>query len=208
MAIRRASGNICKACNMIRTLISALFATLMCSLASPLHAATIAGHEMPDNWRYKNDTLMLNGAGVREYSFLKIHVYIAALYLVKRETDAAAVLQSKEPRVVHIKMLRDVSREESIKAWRHYLNENCKSPCALDVNALKAFESFVPDTKANDTQTYIFADDKLGIMRNDVMLGEVADIVFATTVLATWIGSVPTTEALKRALLATAIKKN
>jgi Chalcone isomerase-like len=208
MAVRCANYSVSKTSGMIRTFIAALLTALILSLTSPLQAATIAGHEVPENWRHKDNTLVLNGAGVREYSFLKIHVYVAALYLTKRETDSATVLQSKQPRIMRLKMLRDISREDSIRAWRYYLHENCKPPCELNANALRAFESLVPETKTNDTQTYIFADGKLDIMRNDVRLGEVADAAFANTVLATWIGSVPTAENLKRALLAADARKN
>jgi hypothetical protein len=172
------------------------------------HAANLADHTLPDSWVVGEESLKLNGAGVREYSFLKIHVYVAALYLIERETNHDAILQSTRPRVIHMKMLRDVSREDSIKAWRHYLAENCKLPCVIDKAALMQFESLVPETKANDAQTYVFANAKLEILRNGKKIGEVANAAFANTVLATWIGSVPTTENLKRALLAPAVTKN
>jgi Chalcone isomerase-like len=177
------------------------FIFLCVSVMSTAHAARVAGHDLPDTWKLGEQTLVLNGAGVREYSFLKIHVYVAALYLAEREANQDAILQSIKPRVLHMKMLRDVSREDSGKAWRHYLNENCKAPCVLDPSALKTFEALVPETKTNDTQTYVFANTKLEIFRNGMKLGEVPNASFANTVLSTWIGAVPTTESLKRALL-------
>ncbi len=177
---------------------------LMLSAMRDSQAIDIAGHNLPSEWRLKEDKLILNGAGVREYSFLKIHVYVAALYLPARETNAGAVLSATSPRVIHMKMLRDVSREDAVSAWRHYLNQNCQSPCVLDSHSLTRFASLVPETKVNDTQTYVFAEGRVEIIRNEIKLGEVANAAFANVLLATWVGDVPTTVSLKRALLGAA----
>lgn len=184
------------------------FILLCLSLPNRAQAARVAGHDMPATWKLGEQTLLLNGAGIREYSFLKINIYVAALYLTDREANQDAILQSTKPRVIHMKMLRDVSRDDSVKAWRHYLAENCKTPCMLDAAALKAFVGLVPETKANDTQTYVFANAKLEIFRNSMKLGEVENASFANTVLATWIGATPTTENLKRALLSNQNKRD
>jgi hypothetical protein len=173
--------------------------------ASTSHAVTVGNSELPDTWPLGNETLVLNGAGLREYSFLRIAVYAGALYVPKREANADAILDATTPRVIHMKMLRDVSREDSIKAWQHYLDANCTVPCAKDSTtfklALAEFRRITPETRFGDTQTFVFRDGNAEWLRNGVKLGEIRDASFARTLLACWIGRVPTTEDLRAALL-------
>ncbi len=171
----------------------------------PTHAITIGKTELPDTWPLANETLVLNGAGSRDYSFLRIQLYAAALYLPRREANADAILQASTPRVMHMKILRDVSRADSVSAWAHYLDANCTAPCDKAAKtftaALVTFQQGVPETKIGDTQTFIFRDGNVTWFRNDHLLGEIRDSHFARALLASWIGAVPTTPELRRQLL-------
>lgn len=164
-------------------------------------AVKVGGIELPDRWILNEQTLVLNGAGIREYSFLRIPVYAAALYLPARQQNESAILKATSPRVVHMKMLRDATREDSAKAWNVYLAANCKSPCEMNNEARQKFLKLIPDSRAGDTQTFVFREGGLEIFRNGKSLGSIADLVFTTAVLASWIGDVPTTEDLKKRLL-------
>lgn len=164
-------------------------------------AVKVGETELPDTWKISEQTLVLNGAGIREYSFLRIPVYAAALYLPARQQNEFVILKATSPRVVHMKMLRDATREDSAKAWDVYLVANCKSPCMMNNEARQKFLKLIPDTRAGDTQTFVFREGELEIFRNGKSLGTIADLAFANIVLASWIGEVPTTEGLKKRLL-------
>lgn len=169
------------------------------------HAVKVGDVELPDRWQLGDEQLVLNGAGMREYGFLRIAVYAGALYVTKRETNADALLDAATPRVIHMKMLRNVSRADSVKAWTHYLEANCEAPCMKDSetfkSALQRFQQLIPETRAGDTQTYVFRDGMAEVQRNGATLGEIRDRQFARALLACWIGRVPTTEDLRKALL-------
>jgi hypothetical protein len=167
-------------------------------------AVKVGETELPDTWKLSEQMLVLNGAGVREYSFLRIPVYAAALYLPARQQNESMILKATTPRVVHMKMLRDASRDDSAKAWDVYLVANCKSPCMMNNEARQKFLKLIPDTRAGDTQTFVFREGELEIFRNGKSLGAIADLTFANIVLASWIGEVPTTEELKKRLLGNA----
>ncbi len=168
-------------------------------------AVKVGGVELPDSWSLAGplgtQTLVLNGAGIREYGFLHIPVYAAALYLPTRQNSESAILAANSPSVVHMKMLRDVSREDSVKAWEVYLSANCKLPCTIISEDRQNFLKLIPDTRAGDTQSFVFRDGGLEIFRNSNGIGAINDAVLASTVLASWIGEVPTTVALKQQLL-------
>jgi Chalcone isomerase-like len=171
---------------------------LVPSLAS---AVKVGETELPDTWTLNEQTLVLNGAGIREYSFLRIPVYAAALYLPARQQNESAILKATTPRVVHMKMLRDASRDDSAKAWDVYLAANCKPPCLMNNEARQKFLKLIPDTRSGDTQTFVFRESELEIFRNGKSLGTIVDAAFTIVVLASWIGEVPTTENLKKRLL-------
>jgi Chalcone isomerase-like len=164
-------------------------------------AVKVGETELPDTWALNGEALILNGAGIREYGFLRIPVYAAALYLPTRQQSESAILKATTPRVVHMKMLRDATRDDSAKAWDVYLTANCKSPCTMNSEARQKFLKLIPDTRAGDTQTFVFREGGLEIFRNGKSLDVVADTAFTNVVLASWIGDVPTTENLKRRLL-------
>ena len=164
-------------------------------------AVKVGNTEFPDRWVLGVEALVLNGAGIREYGFLRIPVYAAALYLPARQQNQNTILNATSPRVVHMKMLRDATREDSVKAWDVYLAANCIPPCAMDVEAHHKFLKLVPDTRAGDTQTFVFRESGLEIFRNGESLGTITNIAFTTVVLASWIGDAPATVDLKKQLL-------
>jgi hypothetical protein len=174
---------------------------LLLLIPSLAWAVKVGETELPDMWTLNEQTLVLNGAGIREYSFLRVPVYAAALYLPARQQNESAILKATTPRVVHMKMLRDATREDSAKAWDVYLSANCKSPCVINSDARQKFLKFIPETRSGDTQTFVFREGDLEIFRNGKSLGTIVDGTFTTVVLASWIGEVPTTENLKKRLL-------
>jgi hypothetical protein len=176
-----------------------LVAALM--LPSSCFAVQLGGTTLPDSWKLDGETLVLNGAGLREYSFLRVPIYAAALYFEKRETKARVLLEAHSPIVIHLKMLRDVSRADSVKGWQVYLSANCQLPCQLDSEALASFNRLIPESKKQDEQTYVFSGGNVDVYLNTVKLGKVSDKRLAHTILRSWLGDEPTTESLKRALL-------
>lgn len=189
--------------------MKSLLLVLLC-LPSLAWAVKVGNVELPDIWTHEKESLakevlVLNGAGVREYGFFRIAVYAGALYLPKRETNANAILDATNTRVIHMKMLRDVSRDDSLKAWAYYLDANCDAPCEKDSESFRTatqiFLRLVPETKAGDTQTFVFTGGVAALHRNGAKLGEVRDVNFTRALLASWIGRVPTTESLRGKLL-------
>jgi hypothetical protein len=174
---------------------------LLCSWPLLLPAAQVGKDSLPDDWQLDGNTLVLNGAGPREYGFLRIKVYVAALYVAKRDASSPGVLDAKTPKVLYTRFLRDVELKDTLAAWDYYFEQNCTGSCTLPKQQIQAFKALVPVTVAGDTQTYLFRPDGVELLRNDKSLGVVQGGDFARLLLSTWIGEVPTTPALKKALL-------
>lgn len=174
---------------------------LLCSVPLLALAVQVGKETLPDQWTLDGNALVLNGAGPREYGLLRIKVYVAALYVAKRDATSLGVLDARTPKVLHTRFLRDVELKDTLAAWDYYFEQNCTGSCTLPKQQIEAFKALVPVTVAGETQTYLFRPDGVELLRNDKSLGLVQGADFARLLLSTWIGEVPTTPALKKALL-------
>ena len=114
---------------MVRGLILAAVSSIALSVA---HAADLEGVSMPDARVVDDAQMRLNGIGLRTFSVLGIRIYVAGLYLERRNGDPDTILHSQERKLLDIRFLRDVDAEDARKAWQESFEQNCKPPCFLD----------------------------------------------------------------------------
>ena len=114
---------------MVRELILAAAASVALSAA---HAADLEGVSMPETRVVDGAQMRPNGIGLRTFSVLSIRIYVAGLYLERRNGDPDTILHSRERKLLDIRFLRDVDAEDARKAWQESFEQNCKPPCYLD----------------------------------------------------------------------------
>jgi hypothetical protein len=183
---------------MVRGLILAAVGLVGLSIA---HAAELDGISMPDVRAVNGAQMRLNGIGLRTFSILGIHIYVAGLYLEHRSDDPDAILHSSESKLLDIRFLRDVGAEDARKAWQEGFEQNCKAPCYLDPNDMQRFLAAVPSVHRGDDSTLLFTAQGVHVTLNGRPMGDIADPHFAELMLNTFIGPVPPTPRLKRELL-------
>ena len=174
--------------------------TLLAALPSAF-AFDVDGLKLPDEFVIEGKKLVPNGAGTRLYSILKVKVYSAALYLPAKSSDANAILQATSPRVVHLKMRLSTKRDDAQKAWGHFLDLNCKSPCAINEARRAPFINAMSGLKEGDEETFIFTSFGFELKRNGSSVVTIPDPELAKLILSGWIGDEPTTAELKAAML-------
>ena len=182
-------------------LIRIMLWSVLCFATSPLWALDVDGLSFPDELTVEGKKLSPNGYGSRLYSLLKIKVYSAVLYTPSKTSDAQALLSASYPRAILIRMRKPAKKEEAIKAWDYFITENCKSPCVMEESRKNAFLQLLDHVKEGDEECYVFDSNGLELQRNKKIVGRVNDRELSKLVLSGWIGPVPTTEALKEALL-------
>lgn len=182
--------------------LRALAALAVALLATPASAAELDGVAMPDRLEAAGRELALNGMATRTYSPLRIRVYVAGLYLERPSRDAAGVLASPGAKVVAVHHLRPVGRDEAVAAWDHFLRANCTADCRFPEAAAAGFSAMLEPVARGDTMRLLFAGDTVEVELNGRARGGVRDAGFARLLLATWIGDVPTSEGVRRGLLA------
>jgi hypothetical protein len=183
---------------MVRELILAATASVALSAA---HAADLEGVSMPDARVVDGTQMRLNGIGLRTFSALGIRIYVAGLYLERRNGDPETILHSPERKLLDIRFLRDVDAEDARKAWQESFEQNCKPPCYLDPHDLQRFLEAVPSVHKGDGSTMLFTSRGVHITFNGRLMGDIPDPHFAQLMLATFIGREPPTPRLKRELL-------
>ncbi len=179
-------------------LTTALLLALACP---PGRAAVLDGVTMPDEVTVDGTPLRLNGMGLRTYSFLRVQIYVAALYLEHRSDDGEEVIRSPGKKRIEVRFLRDVDAERGRQAWRDGFAANCRLPCRLDPADVDRFLAEVQPVRRGDTATLTFEQGHVSFVFDGRALGTVADPHFASVILATFIGPVPATEQLKSGLL-------
>lgn len=184
---------------MSRALLAALAVTLLTTAA---RSAELSGVTMPDRAEVAGRTLALNGMAARTYSILRIKIYVAGLYLERPDRDAAAVLASPAPKLILMRYLQPVDRDQAAAAWEHYLGLNCEAPCRLPTAAIGRFTSLLEPIVRDDTMRLTFTEAGVEIAAGGRPKGTIEDTGFARLLLATFIGEAPTSEEVKQGLLA------
>lgn len=149
--------------------------------------------------------LVLNGAGLRTRAFFK--VYVAALYVPKKATDATTLLSQTGPRRVAITMLRDVDAATFAGALNDGLKDNHTEAqlAALkpQIDTLNAAFKLVGEAKKGDLIQLDFAPDAgtrvvvNGQARGNAMAGD----AFFNALLRIWLGDKPADGGLKKGML-------
>jgi hypothetical protein len=181
-----------------RALIALVFILSVCSAA---RSAELDGVQLPDKVEADGRTLQLNGYGLRTYSLLGIHIYIAALYLQHPSSDAEEIMRSADTKLLLVKFERNVSADDSRKAWREGLENNCRAPCQLDPGELARFLAEIPAMHAGDNYSLLFTPQGATVSVSGQQIGTISQPAFAEAMLATFLGPRPASPKLKQELL-------
>jgi len=113
----------------------------------PALGADVAGVKVPESIVVDGMALQLNGAGVRTKAvvFVKVKVYVGALYLPRKMSDGGAVVALDQPKAVRMTFLRDVDRSSILGAFKDGFESNSKEQLDEVLPKLKLLEPALPD---------------------------------------------------------------
>lgn len=170
-------------------------------IVTPAFAGERAGVKMPDSITVENKTLKLNGMGLREATFLKIDVYVAALYVENVSSDPAKLLAANEVKQVVLRFKRDVDHDDIVKAWREGFARNTPDASRLKP-LITVLNNWMPSFDDGDTLTFTLVPGKgVSVDINGKRKGTLGDDDFSRALLGIWLGPKPPTGALKAGML-------
>ncbi|HTP53138.1 MAG TPA: chalcone isomerase family protein [Anaeromyxobacteraceae bacterium] len=130
-------------------------------VALPARTADVAGVAVPASIVVDGTALLLNGAGVRTVDsvnrhhdhaatpgsrvFLKVKVYVGALYLPRKMNDPASIVALDQPKAVRLTYLRGVARAKILEALKGGFESNSKDQLAELLPKLKLLEPAIPE---------------------------------------------------------------
>lgn len=147
--------------------------------------------------------LVLNGSGVRTKFFISL--YVEALYLKEKSTDATAILDSHDPMAVRLHLTSAlVTNKKIIDAITNGIKKTCSVNCAtaqLKMDQMISF--FKNDLKPNDYIDLIYnpESDAIIVNLNNATIGQVQGFDFKRALFGIWLEEKPINKALKNRLL-------
>src|SRR2546428_6400950 len=121
----------------------AVLVLLTLSVAAQATAGDLAGVTLPDQIQVDSRTLVLNGMGLREATFLKVDVYVAGLYLETKSSDPGAIIHSDQAKRLVMKFVRAVGRKDLVKAWDESFEESAGAALPAPQDRVAALDSYM-----------------------------------------------------------------
>ena len=177
-----------------------LILVLVAGMASAAWGGELAGVTMPDTLQVGEETLTLNGMGLRKKAMFK--VYVAGLYLTEEMNDASALLAADTARRTAMEFRMGVSAEKMCAAWKEGLEANTPNPSAelkAKFDELCEYQADM-DKGQKMIYTYVPGQGTEVEIEGDVK-GTIESKEFADALFACWIGPKPPGEAFKTGLL-------
>ena len=191
----------------MKHLVKFIFATILFSLTLSAPSSALAlelkGVKVDETAQVGGNALVLNGAGIRTKMVFK--VYVAALYLTQKQTDANAVISDTGNKRVSMHFLRELSTEALLKGMNEGFsdNNNAAEMTAIEPQ-MKLFRDMMTsakEVKKGDMIVLDFTSAGTQVNINGKSLGQVEGAAFNQALLRVWLGVKPVDASLKKAML-------
>ena len=185
-------------------MIRASLLALLLILTAPAPAAELAGVTMPDQVTVGDQTLELNGLGLRLATRLglKFKVYVAGLYLEEKSSDAEQILASDQTSRIHMHFVRKVGKGKITGAWTEGFEANSGGKMAEFEDRVDKLNSWMPDMAKDDTITFTYVPGsgvEVGV--NGESKGTIEGPDFARVLWTIFLGPEPPNAELKDGML-------
>lgn len=175
---------------------------LAVTLALPARAGERAGVRMPDQISAGGKTLVLNGLGVREATFLKVDVYVAGLYLEEKSSDPDAIINAEQTRKIVMEFVRKVKKSDITEAWNEGFEKNGGSDLPALGERLAILNSWMPELKRGDTMAFTYLPGEgVEVEVNGASRGKISGEDFARVLWSIWLGPHPPNKGLRKGML-------
>ncbi len=144
--------------------------------------------------------VVINGAGLREKYFMDM--YVAALYLKKKSTEASKIINADEEMGIHIKLVSSMVTREKFKTSVTEGFKNASSGKATADEQKKFMNCLTEEFKEGDKIYLDYVPDKgVKVYKNGDLKGTIPGLEFKKALFAIWLGTSPAQESLKNEML-------
>ena len=170
--------------------------------STPVLAKKVGGVTLPDSLEVAGQSLVLNGAGRRTKTILKL--YVGALYLPAESNDANAIIQADEPMAIQLNILSGLLSKKKMKAalidgFNKSTGGNT-APIQVGIDKLLA----LMDDTISKRDVYVLAYDPANgtqVTKNGELVGAVEGLALKQALFGIWLSDNPVQGKLKKAML-------
>jgi len=184
----------------MKTYIKSIFAivVILMSLNSSLSAVQIDDVIIDDSY----SDLSLNGAGMRSKWFLDL--YIGALYLENKSSDANQIINSDKKMDIKLHIISSLISGEKLISATHEgfvkaTNDNIK-PIKTEIEQFLSV--FKGEVKENDVYDFLYLPNEgVEVYKNNQYQTTIKSFDFKQALYKIWLGENPAQDSLKEAML-------
>ena len=184
----------------VQVLLSVLVTWLFIG-AGAAFASELAGVTMPASVGVGAKSLVLNGLGLREATFLKVDVFVGALYLEQKTHDPDEIIQSPQTKQVVMHFVRNVDAKDLRKAWTEGFEKNVGENISTLFDRIDQLNGWMSSMRVSNRMTFTFEGNNVEVEVKGSKRGTISGADFARAMLLIWFGPKPPNEGLKRGML-------
>ena len=176
--------------------------TFICAISLCAQTSNIEGIDFPDELSIKDETLLLNGGGLREkLGFLDL--YVGGLYLSANSSDANQIVKSGNSMAIRIVIAsRLVSRDRFIEALEEgFKNTTVGKYTPMQIVSFKEYLSDAFEPGDEIILVYSSDEERTYLYKNTEIRGEFSGLPFKQALFGIWLGDKPAQESLKKEML-------
>ena len=181
---------------------AALTSLLLILATGAAHAKECKGVILPDHVQLDGIDLTLNGLGIRKATFMKVNVYVAALYVSQASRDPKVLIESNGPEELILHFVHSVSADDLRKGWSEGFVQNSKDQLPVLKERIATLNGWMSDVKTGQRLSFRHRPGVgIEVDVNGAVKGTIAGEDFARAFISIWLGAMPPNPELKSGLL-------
>ena len=183
--------------------IFAVVATICClGPSTAVRGAECEGVKYPDRITVEGQSLVLNGLGLREATFMEIDVYVAALYLPAKTRKGGEAIAQKGPKRLELHFVRDVDKEDIVEAWDQGFEKNAGKSLDSLKDRIAKLNGWTVEMKEGRKMIFTYMPGKgVEVKVGNTTKGLIPGEDFMKVFFSIWLGSKPPNPGLRVGLL-------
>lgn len=160
------------------------------------------GVDFPEHARVGNSDLTLNGLGMRKATFLKVNVYVAALYVVHPSGEPQTLIDPATPAELILHFVRNVGIDDLRKAWREGFEKVAQDRLPALNARIGTLSSWMEEMKTGQRLVFVRQPGAgIQVSVNGAVKGTIPGDDFSRALLTIWLGAEPPNPEVKAGLL-------
>jgi len=169
--------------------------------AGPSHAAKVAGVTLDDTLMVGEQSLALNGAGIRKKLFIKL--YVGSLYTLEGGS-AADIIADDAPMAIRLNLISNLlTRKKMVTALMDGFKKSTSGNLAPIQDGIDQLVSVLPEKFATGTAMTLAYEPGVGthLIDGDETKSVIEGLAFKQALFGIWLSDKPAQTSLKKAML-------